>query len=57
MNNPYDPGSKYEQLLRLPVENEIVEFKKAETGKYFYEIGKYFAALSTEANFGSVANA
>lgn len=31
-------------------ENEIVEFKKAETGFDIDELGKYFSALSNEAN-------
>ncbi|MGE4433346.1 MAG: RNA-binding domain-containing protein [Bacteroidales bacterium] len=39
------------QLLRsLNAENEIVEFKEAKTGYDFNKLGKYFSALSNEAN-------
>ena len=31
-------------------ENEVVEFKKAETNFDVDELGKYFSALSNEAN-------
>ena len=31
-------------------ENEVVEFKKAETNFNIDELGKYFSALSNEAN-------
>lgn len=31
-------------------ENEVVEFKKAETNFDIDELGKYFSALSNEAN-------
>jgi ATP-dependent DNA helicase RecG len=34
----------------LPAENEIVEFKEAKTDFHFDKIGKYFSALSNEAN-------
>ena len=56
MNNPFDPAAKLEQLLRMPAENEIVEFKKAESAKHFDDIGKCFSALSNEANLKSVTN-
>ena len=36
--------------LRYHHENEVVEFKKAENSFSFDELGKYFAALSNEAN-------
>lgn len=37
-------------LLNNSSENEIVEFKKAEKNYHFDKIGKYFSALSNEAN-------
>ena len=36
--------------LRYHYENEVVEFKKAENSFDFNELGKYFSALSNEAN-------
>ena len=36
--------------LRYHHENEVVEFKKAENSFDFNELGKYFSALSNEAN-------
>ncbi|MDR3137396.1 MAG: putative DNA binding domain-containing protein [Tannerellaceae bacterium] len=36
--------------LSLPAETEIVEFKEAKEGYDFGKIGKYFSALSNEAN-------
>jgi len=39
-----------QELLQLPAETEWVEFKEAKTNKHFDEIGKYFSALSNEAN-------
>ena len=38
------------KLLSLPSENEWVEFKRAEMNFHFNDIGKYFSALSNEAN-------
>jgi ATP-dependent DNA helicase RecG len=38
------------QLRQLKAENEIVEFKEANTGFDFTKLGKYFSALSNEAN-------
>jgi ATP-dependent DNA helicase RecG len=37
-------------LLGLPAENEVVEFKEAKNGYDFTKLGKYFSALSNEAN-------
>lgn len=34
----------------LPAENEIVEFKEAKNDYHFDKIGKYFSAISNEAN-------
>ena len=42
-------------LLGLPCENEVVEFKTADTTFHFEKIGKYFSALSNEANLKGVA--
>jgi hypothetical protein len=36
--------------LRYHHENEVVEFKKAENSFSFDDLGKYFSALSNEAN-------
>ena len=36
--------------LRYHHENEVVEFKKAENNFDFDDLGKYFSALSNEAN-------
>lgn len=38
-----------DELLRSP-ENEVVEFKEARHGKFVEQAGKYFSALSNEAN-------
>lgn len=37
-------------LRRLSAENEIVEFKEAKSAYDFNKLGKYFSALSNEAN-------
>lgn len=39
-----------DRLLALKAENEIVEFKEAKIGYDFRKLGKYFSALSNEAN-------
>lgn len=39
-----------QQLRNLTAENEIVEFKEAKIGFDFNKLGKYFSALSNEAN-------
>ena len=36
--------------LRYYHEDEVVEFKKAENSLSFDDLGKYFSALSNEAN-------
>ncbi len=41
---------KLHALLELPGENEVVEFKEAKNGYDFTKLGKYFSALSNEAN-------
>jgi ATP-dependent DNA helicase RecG len=41
----------FKRLISLPCgENEVVEFKKAESKFDFRKLGKYFSALSNEAN-------
>jgi ATP-dependent DNA helicase RecG len=42
--------SLFQQLLNFPVETEWVEFKHADKDFHFDDIGKYFSALSNEAN-------
>ena len=42
--------SKIFEDLRYHHENEVVEFKKAESSFDFDDLGKYFSALSNEAN-------
>lgn len=39
-----------ETFIKLPGENEVVEFKKAQNGFDTQKIGEYFSALSNEAN-------
>jgi ATP-dependent DNA helicase RecG len=39
-----------ERLLNNKVENEVVEFKKAENTYDFNKLGNYFSALSNETN-------
>lgn len=39
-----------ENLRSLTAENEVVEFKEAKNGYDFTKLGKYFSALSNEAN-------
>ena len=43
-------SEKLKELLSISAENEFVEFKRAETDFSFSELGKYFSALSNEAN-------
>lgn len=42
--------SLLESLLNLPIENEVVEFKRAGNGFDTFKLGAYFSALSNEAN-------
>jgi ATP-dependent DNA helicase RecG len=46
----WDVADKLQDLLNLSAENEIVEFKEAEKSYDFNKLGKYFSALSNEAN-------
>lgn len=49
MEEAINPDKILVELQKHP-ENEVVEFKKAEKGKDFDDVGKYFSALSNEAN-------
>jgi len=42
--------NKLTELLSLPAETEVVEFKEAKNDYDFNKLGKYFSALSNEAN-------
>lgn len=42
-----------QQLRNLTAETEVVEFKEAKNGYDFTKLGKYFSALSNEANLKS----
>lgn len=46
-----------EQLRNLTAENEVVEFKEAKNGYDFTKLGKYFSALSNEANLKGKSHA
>jgi len=46
---------KLEELIAKGYENEVIEFKEAKNGYDFNKIGKYFSALSNEANLNSKA--
>lgn len=45
-----DISTKLQTLLELSAENEVLEFKEAKNGYDFTKLGKYFSALSNEAN-------
>lgn len=45
-----DIEKKLQELLGLDCENEVVEFKEAKNDYHFDKLGKYFSALSNEAN-------
>lgn len=42
--------NKLNELRSLPAETEVFEFKEAKNGYDFNKLGKYFSALSNEAN-------
>lgn len=42
--------TRLNELRRLPAETEVFEFKEAKEGYSFVKLGKYFSALSNEAN-------
>ncbi|MCL4474968.1 MAG: putative DNA binding domain-containing protein [Nitrospirae bacterium] len=45
--------NKLNELRSLPAETEVFEFKEAKNGYDFGKLGKYFSALSNEANLKS----
>ena len=52
--NELELKNKLKELLNLPAENEVVEFKEAKNQYDFNKLGKYFSALSNEANVKNV---
>jgi ATP-dependent DNA helicase RecG len=52
-----DASIKLQELLGLSAENEVVEFKEAKNTYDFNKLGKYFSALSNEANLKRQVNA
>lgn len=50
MVKPHDPSLKLQELMALPTETEWVEFKEAKNNFDFDDLGRYFSALSNEAN-------
>lgn len=56
-NQTIDLREKLQTLLELSAENEIVEFKQAKNNFHFDDLGKYFSALSNEANLQHKPNA
>jgi hypothetical protein len=50
MTSPIDLQDKLRQLRVLPTETEWIEFKEAKNNFDFDDLGKYFSALSNEAN-------
>lgn len=48
----YTDNQLKEKIIRMmeTFESEVVEFKEAKTNYSFNDIGKYFSALSSEAN-------
>jgi ATP-dependent DNA helicase RecG len=47
---PEEVKNTLTELLKMQSETEIVEFKEAKNGYDFNKLGKYFSALSNEAN-------
>jgi ATP-dependent DNA helicase RecG len=48
---------KLQELLNQGFENELTEFKEAKTQYDFNKLGKYFSALSNEANLKNKSSA
>lgn len=48
---------KLKELMNLPAETETVEFKEAKNSFDLNKLGKYFSALSNEANLNSKSSA
>ena len=47
-------NQKLDELLATKFETEVIEFKEAKNDFSFEELGKYFSALSNEANLHNV---
>jgi ATP-dependent DNA helicase RecG len=47
---PNDLLAKLNDLMALPAETEWIEFKEARSNFDFDDLGRYFSALSNEAN-------
>lgn len=45
-----DLGAQLRKMMDLPAETEWIEFKEAKTNFDFDDVGRYFSALSNEAN-------
>lgn len=52
-----DAQQQLQRLLEGNGESEVVEFKEAKNGYDFAKLGKYFCALSNEANLKGVHSA
>ena len=52
-----DAQQQLQRLLAGNGESEVVEFKEAKNGYDFTKLGKYFSALSNEANLKGVQSA
>jgi len=50
-------AEQLQKLLNLTTENEVVEFKEAKNQYDFNKLGKYFSALSNEANLANQKHA
>lgn len=48
---------KFKELTSLPAETETVEFKEAKNSFDLNKLGKYFSALSNEANLNNKSSA
>lgn len=48
---------KLNELRDMPAETEVFEFKEAKSNYDFHKLGRYFSALSNEANLKSTAHA
>ena len=46
----FNINQKLDELLATKFETEVIEFKEAKNDFSFEELGKYFSALSNEAN-------
>ena len=53
--NEQELKNKLQELINLPHEIECVEFKKAKNNYDFDDIGRYFSAISNEANLKGVS--